>query len=78
MLEMRSPVLDTPPALVTQPRLIVQCAWCRAIKLPTGFMRCPAIPMLSSMEDPVTHGICPECFETLTGHSAPNRGASAD
>lgn len=54
------------PPIVAQSEMIVQCAWCNAIQLDSAYgvyMRCPAIPLLNSSADNVTHGICGPCYD---------------
>ena len=55
---------DAPP-IVAQSEMLVQCGWCSAIKVDGVYHRCPAIPLLNTASDNVSHGICPECRNNL-------------
>lgn len=55
---------DAPP-IVAQPGTLVQCGWCSAIRVDGVYKRCPAIPLLISASDNVSHGICGECRDNL-------------
>jgi hypothetical protein len=57
LLTMRRALVDAAPPPLTQ------CAWCNAIQIDGVYHRCPAIPLLDSSADNVSHGICPGCFD---------------
>lgn len=55
-----------PPIIVQPEMLTIQCAWCLAVKVDGTYRRCPAIPLMDSLSDNVSHGICGECRAHLT------------
>lgn len=53
--------------------LRVQCAWCKSIKLAGTYHRCPGVPLLNSLSDNVSHGICPACTAHLEARAQAGR-----
>lgn len=63
-----------PPIIAQSGLMTTQCGWCLAIRIDGVYRRCPAIPLLNSSTDNVSHGICGKC----RAHLATDMGRMLD